>query len=182
MEASKGPVIRDIKTLDDPFVHTLQDIYSAGNQTTKALPKLIDEATHPDLKQGFETRLRQTKTQIRRLEKVFQMTGHSPMTVTCAAINGIIEEAGEIADQDALDAPLMASAQTVERDEITRCGAPIAWAKCLGQAPGTGGLCRRAPADPRRRRRPPPPAHRHGGASGQPARPGSDPGARKALR
>ena len=136
MEASKGPVIRDIKTLDDPFVHTLQDIYSAGNQTTKALPKLIDEATHPDLKQGFETRLRQTKTQIRRLEKVFQMTGHSPMTVTCAAINCIIEEAGEIADQDALDAPLMASAQTVERDEITRCGAPIAWAKCLGQVPG----------------------------------------------
>lgn len=50
MEASKGPVIRDIKTLDDLFVHGLQDIYSAGNQTTKALPKLIDEATHSDLK------------------------------------------------------------------------------------------------------------------------------------
>lgn len=31
----------DIKTMDDLFVHTLQDIYYAENQITKALPQMI---------------------------------------------------------------------------------------------------------------------------------------------
>jgi ferritin-like metal-binding protein YciE len=139
-----GLFTRDIKTLDDLFVHTLQDIYYAENQITKALPKMIAKATHPELKQGFETHLRQTETQIQRLEKVFQMHGHSPKAVTCPAINGIIEEAnevaGEIADKDVLDAALVASAQAVEHYEITRYGTLIAWAKRLGREDCAGVL------------------------------------------
>ena len=131
-----GLFTRDIKTLDDLFVHTLQDIYYAENQITKALPKMIAKATHPELKQGFETHLRQTENQILRLEKVFQMHGHSPKAVTCPAINGIIEEAnevaGEIADKDVLDAALVASAQAVEHYEIARYGTLKTWASQLG--------------------------------------------------
>ncbi|KQP30849.1 hypothetical protein ASF49_12835 [Methylobacterium sp. Leaf104] len=132
-----GSFSRDIKTLDDFFVRTLQDIYYAENQITKALPKMIAKVTHPELKQAFETHLRQTENQIQRLEKVFQMHGHSPKAVTCPAINGIIEEAnevaGEIADKDVLDAALVASAQAVEHYEITRYGTLIAWAERLGR-------------------------------------------------
>jgi ferritin-like metal-binding protein YciE len=132
-----GLFTHDIKTLDDLFVHTLQDIYYAEHQITKALPKMIAKATHPELKQSFETHLRQTETQIQRLEQVFQMHGHKPKAVTCPAINGIIEEAnevaGEIADKDVLDAALIASAQAVEHYEITRYGTLIAWAKRLGR-------------------------------------------------
>jgi len=139
-----GLFTRDIKTLDDLFVHTLQDIYYAENQITKALPKMIAKATHPELKQGFETHLRQTETQIQRLEKVFQMHSHSPKAVTCPAINGIIEEAnevaGEIADKDVLYAALVASAQAVEHYEITRYGTLIAWAKRLGREDCAGVL------------------------------------------
>lgn len=139
-----GLFTRDIKTLDDLFVHTLQDIYYAEHQITKALPKMIGKATHPELKQGFETHLRQTETQIQRLEKVFQMHGHSPKAVTCPAIDGILEEAnevaGEIADTDVLDAALVASAQAVEHYEITRYGTLIAWAKRLGRDDCAGVL------------------------------------------
>jgi ferritin-like metal-binding protein YciE len=139
-----GLFTRDIKTLDDLFVHTLQDIYYAENQITKALPKMIAKATHPELKQGFETHLRQTETQIQRLEKVFQMHRHSPKAVTCPAINGLIEEAnevaGEIADKDVLDAALVASAQAVEHYEITRYGTLIAWAKRLRREDCAGVL------------------------------------------
>lgn len=132
-----GLFTKDIKTLDDLFVHTLQDIYYAENQITKALPKMIDKATDPQLKQGFETHLRETENQIKRLEQVFQMHGHQPKAVDCPAIDGIIKEAnetaGEISDKEVLDAALLASAQAVEHYEITRYGTLIAWAKRLGR-------------------------------------------------
>jgi len=127
----------EIKTLDDLFVHTLQDIYYAENQITKALPTMIAKATDPQLKQGFETHLTETQNQIKRLEQVFQMHGHQPKGVTCPAIDGIIEEAndvsGDVADKEVLDAALLASAQAVEHYEITRYGTLIAWAKQLGR-------------------------------------------------
>ena len=49
-----GLFTKDIATLHDLFLHTLQDIYYAENQITKALPKMIDKATDPQLKQSFE--------------------------------------------------------------------------------------------------------------------------------
>ena len=56
-----GLFSKDIKTLDDLFVHTLQDIYYAENQITKALPKMIEKATDPQLKQAFQTHLAETE-------------------------------------------------------------------------------------------------------------------------
>ena len=132
-----GLFSKDIKTLDDLFVHTLQDIYYAENQITKALPKMIAKATDAQLKRGFQTHLTETENQIKRLEQVFRMHGHEPKGVNCPAINGIIEEAnevaGDVADKEVLDAALLASAQAVEHYEITRYGTLIAWAKQLGR-------------------------------------------------
>src|ERR687893_2574097 len=132
-----GLFTKDIKSLDDLFHHTLQDIYYAEQQITKALPKMIAKATDPQLKQGFETHLRETEGQIKRLEQVFQMHGQSPKGVDCPAIDGIIKEANEVAsdvaDKEVLDAALLASAQAVEHYEITRYGTLIAWAQQLGR-------------------------------------------------
>ncbi len=132
-----GLFASDIKTLDDLFVHQLQDIYYAEQQITKALPKMISKANDPKLKQGFETHLQETQGQIKRLEQVFEMHGHKPKAVDCPAIDGIIKEAnetaGEIGDKEVLDAALVASAQAVEHYEITKYGTLIAWAKRLGR-------------------------------------------------
>ncbi len=132
-----GLFTKDIETLDDLFVHQLQDIYYAENQIMRALPTMISKATDQQLKQGFEMHLRETEGQIRRLEQVFQMHGKSPKAVDCPAIDGIIEEAnetaGDIADKEVLDAALVASAQAVEHYEITRYGTLVAWAKRLGR-------------------------------------------------
>jgi ferritin-like metal-binding protein YciE len=128
---------KDIETLDDLFVHTLQDIYYAENQITKALPKMIEKASNPQLKQGFESHLGETRNQIKRLEQVFQMHGHEPQAVNCPAIDGIISEAddvaADVADKEVLDAALVASAQAVEHYEIARYGTLVAWAKQLGR-------------------------------------------------
>jgi ferritin-like metal-binding protein YciE len=132
-----GLFTKDIQTLDDLFVHQLQDIYYAENQITKALPTMIGKATDPALKAGFEQHLAETQNQIKRLERVFEMHGQKVKAVDCPAIDGIIKEAnetaGEIADKEVLDAALIASAQAVEHYEITKYGTLIAWARQLGR-------------------------------------------------
>lgn len=132
-----GLFSKDIKTFDDLFVHTLQDIYYAENKIVKSLPKMIDKATSPQLKQGFETHLHETENHVKRLEQVFKMHGAEVKAVTCPAIDGIIKEAdelsGDIADKEVLDAALAAAAQAVEHYEITRYGTLVAWAKQLGR-------------------------------------------------
>ena len=128
---------KDIKTMDDLFVHTLRDIYYAEKQIVGALPDMIEKSQDPQLKQGFQTHLGESKTHVQRLEKVFQMHGKQPQGVDCPAIDGILEEAndvaGEIEDKAVLDAALIAAAQAVEHYEITRYGSLIAWAKQLGR-------------------------------------------------
>lgn len=128
---------KDIATFDDLFLHQLQDVYYAENQITKALPKMVEKATDPALKDGFQTHLKETEGQIARLDRVFDMIGEKPKGATCPAIDGIIKEAnevaGEIADKAVLDAALIASAQAVEHYEITRYGTLIAWANQLGK-------------------------------------------------
>ena len=128
---------KDIKTMDDLFVHTLRDIYYAERQIVQALPDMIEKAHDAQLKQGFETHLRETENHVKRLEKVFQMHGTEPLGVDCPAIDGIIEEAddvaGDVEDSAVLDAALIAAAQTVEHYEITRYGSLIAWAQLLGR-------------------------------------------------
>ena len=130
-------LVSNIATLEDLFVHTLQDIYYAENKITKALPKMASKATDQSLRSGFEQHLRETEGQIQRLEQVFGMLGLSAQAVDCPAIDGIIKEAnqisGEIGDKEVLDAALLASAQAVEHYEITRYGTLIAWAKQLGR-------------------------------------------------
>ena len=132
-----GLLTKPIKTLDDLFVHTLQDIYYAEQQITKALPKMISKVSDQTLKQGFETHLNETRNQIKRLEQVFKMHGQEPKAVTCPAIDGILTEANEILgdakDSDVLDAAAAAAAQAVEHYEIARYGTLIAWARELGR-------------------------------------------------
>ena len=132
-----GLFSKDIKSMDDLFVHTLQDIYYAENQILKSLPDMIEKAHNPKLKQGFQAHLNETKNHIKRLEQVFQLEGKSVRSIDCPAIDGILEEAddviGDVDDTDVLDAAVIAAAQAVEHYEITRYGALIAWAKQLGR-------------------------------------------------
>jgi ferritin-like metal-binding protein YciE len=128
---------KDIKTMDDLFVHTLRDIYYAEKQILKSLPEMIEKATDPQLKQAFQMHLGETKNHVTRVEQVFKMHGVEAKGVDCPAIDGIIEEANDVAsdvqDKEVLNAALAAAAQAVEHYEITRYGSLMAWAKQLGR-------------------------------------------------
>jgi len=128
---------KDIKTMNDLFVHTLRDIYYAEQQLVKALPNMVEKASDPGLKQAFQAHLGETKNQVTRLEQVFKMHGEEAKAVDCPAIDGIIEEAddvaGDVDDKQVLDAALAAAAQAAEHYEISRYGSLIAWARRLGR-------------------------------------------------
>jgi ferritin-like metal-binding protein YciE len=132
-----GLFSKDIKTMDDLFLYTLQDIYYAENKIVKSLPNMIKEASETQLRQGLQSHLRETEGHVKGLEQVFQMIGQKPKSVDCPAIDGIIEEAdevtGEVEDLAVLDAAIIAAGQAVEHYEITRYGSVIAWAKRVGR-------------------------------------------------
>jgi ferritin-like metal-binding protein YciE len=133
-----GLFTKDIKTMNDLFVHMLRDVYYAEKQILKALPEMVQKASDSQLKQGFQTHLRETEGQVKRLDQVFELIGQKAQGVDCPAIDGIIEEAdevaGEVADKAVLDAALIAAAQAVEHYEMTRYGTLIAWAKQLNHS------------------------------------------------
>jgi len=133
-----GIFSKDLKTLDDLFVHTLRDIYYAEKQIEKALPEMIEKAKEPSLKQAFQSHLGETRNHVKRVEQVFKMHGVEVKGVDCPAIDGIIEEADDVAseveDKKVLDAALIAAAQAVEHYEMTRYGTLVAWAKQLGRS------------------------------------------------
>jgi ferritin-like metal-binding protein YciE len=132
-----GLFSKPIKSLDDLFLHTLKDIYYAENQIVKSLPKMVDKATDPALKSAFQSHLAETKGQVTRLERIFQMLNEEAKGTTCAAMDGILDEAkevmGEIDDKMVLDAGMLSAAQAVEHYEITRYGTLIAFARRLGR-------------------------------------------------
>jgi ferritin-like metal-binding protein YciE len=132
-----GLFTRDIKTMNDLFVHQLQDIYYAEKQLVKALQEMAGKATDKQLKDGFLAHLDETRNHVQRLEQVFKMHGAAAKAIDCPAIDGIIEEAnevaGDVADKAVLDAALINAGQAAEHYEIARYGSLIAWAKLLGR-------------------------------------------------
>jgi len=131
-----GLFTKGIASMDDLFLHVLQDVYYAETQIVSVLPDMIEKATNRELTAALKDHLAETKTQVSRLGQVFQLLGQDPKGTRCPAINGLITEAneiaGEVADKKVLDATIIAAAQAVEHYEITRYGSLVAWAEELG--------------------------------------------------
>ncbi|CDX40102.1 ferritin-like domain-containing protein [Mesorhizobium sp. WSM4935] len=127
-EASNG--------LESLFVDGLKDIYYAEKKILKTLPKMAKAASAEEVSAAFEKHRVETEGHVDRLEKVFEILGKPARGKTCPAIDGIIEEGSEILEEyknePALDAGLVAAAQSVEHYEIARYGTLIAWAEQLG--------------------------------------------------
>lgn len=124
------------ETLQDLLIHQLQDIYSAEQMLTQALPKLQDKASTEALVTAFSDHLAETQKQVTRLDRVFQILGERPRGVKCKAMEGLIEEAQQILDEDGnesvIDAGIIAAAQRVEHYEISAYGSAKAFAALLG--------------------------------------------------
>ena len=124
-----------MKTLHDLFVDELKDLYSAENQLTKALPKMAKAASSDELREAFESHLKETEGQIKRLDKIFKKLDASPKGKKCKAMEGLVEEGKEAIELDAedvvRDAALIAAAQRVEHYEMAGYGTVRTYAQLL---------------------------------------------------
>lgn len=123
--------------LEKFFTDQLKDIYYAEQQLTKVLPKMEEAATTEELKEAFSDHLHQTKKQIRRLEKVFEMLGKKAEGKKCEAIEGLAKETDTIiketqAGSMTRDAALIIAAQKVEHYEIASYGGLVQLALTMG--------------------------------------------------
>jgi ferritin-like metal-binding protein YciE len=124
------------KKLDTLFRDTLKDIYFAEKKILAALPKMAKAARSDDLRAAFEKHRKETEQQVKRLDQVFRLIEAKPQGKNCPAIIGMIEEGQEVMEDykgsPALDAGLLAAAQSVEHYEISRYGTLRTWAEELG--------------------------------------------------
>jgi ferritin-like metal-binding protein YciE len=133
---SKETTMAKLKSLDDLLVHELQDIFDAEKQITRALPKMVKAASHPELQAAFEEHLEQTEGQIERLEQVFKLLGIPAKGKKCDGMAGLIEEGKKMIEENGepsvKDAALIAAAQKVEHYEIASYGCVCTYAEMLG--------------------------------------------------
>ena len=124
------------KTMKDAFIDELRDAYDGEKQLIKALPKLAKAATSPQLSEAFRLHLEETKGQVVRLEKCFELLGEKVRGKHCDGIAGIVEEGKSIMEEDfgpeLMDAALVSGAQRAEHYEMASYGSLIAWARTLG--------------------------------------------------
>ncbi|MBN8710870.1 MAG: hypothetical protein BGO12_14770 [Verrucomicrobia bacterium 61-8] len=122
--------------LNELFINELRDLYSAESQLIQALPKMAEAACDPRLKSAFESHLRETEEQARRLEEIFSGLGEKPTGETCKAMEGLVKESSEYVkaggNPDVRDAGLIGAAQRVEHYEMAGYGTARALASRLG--------------------------------------------------
>jgi ferritin-like metal-binding protein YciE len=124
------------KKLDKLFHDALKDMYFAEKKILTALPKMAKAARSDGLRAAFDKHRAETEQQVKRLDQVFGLIDAKPQGKTCPAIIGMIEEGQEVMEEykgsPALDAGLLAAAQSVEHYEISRYGTLRTWAEELG--------------------------------------------------
>jgi ferritin-like metal-binding protein YciE len=123
-------------SLKQIYVSELQEQRSAEEQLIQALPKMSEMAHDAALGAALQEHLRETRTQLDRLDEVLSRHGAEPREHRDRSMETILGEAGKwammIDDPEPRDAAMIASAQRIEHYEIAVYGTLATWAKQLG--------------------------------------------------
>jgi len=125
------------KTVRCLLVDELRTLLSLEHQVVRALPHMVEAAECQGLKKAFNSHFKETKKQVRRLEKIFRLMNIQKKPRFCKAAKGLVQECNqvlrEIRKKSALkDAALISKAQRIEHYEISAYGTARAFAKELG--------------------------------------------------
>jgi ferritin-like metal-binding protein YciE len=129
------------KTLHDLFHETLKDVYYLEKRLTLTFTKMAKGAGSQELSIIFEKHRDEAETQVQRLGLIFGILGKQPEGRAWTAVDGIVEEAHAILvhyrSSPALDAGLVAAAQTIEHYALIRYSTLKRWAGVLGLTDAT---------------------------------------------
>jgi ferritin-like metal-binding protein YciE len=126
----------NLDSLRKLYVDQLQRLHSAETQITEALPKMIQSASEPQLKNALQTHLQETRGHVARLEQILNQATGSVDSKKSKGIAALISE-GEDVIKDAVDASvrdagIIAAAQKVEHYEMAAYGTVRTFAEILG--------------------------------------------------
>jgi ferritin-like metal-binding protein YciE len=125
-----------MEALQKLLQNELEDLYDAEQQIVKALPKMIEGSSSPELQRALKQHLEVTQNQVTRLEQVFERLGEKTRKKPCKGMAGIIAEGSELLQEDledsTMDAGIIGAAQKVEHYEIASYGTARTLAQTLG--------------------------------------------------
>lgn len=125
-----------LESLHNLYIFELQDLYGAEEQILKALPKVIEKTTSPELRQALSNHLEQTRGHVSRLEQIFEMHGEDAKKQKCKGMQGVLSEGDDLIGHDAppevRDAAVIAACQRVEHYEMAAYGTVRTYARQMG--------------------------------------------------
>ncbi|MBA3649083.1 MAG: DUF892 family protein [Chitinophagales bacterium] len=128
--------MKEINDLEDLFYHEIQVLWSAEKLLVEAIPKMIEKAKHPALKNSLAFHLAETDQHKVAMEFIAKQFGIDPEGDFNPGMKGIIEEGEKVMSKDvtdeALDAAIIAGSQKVEHYEISGYGSAACYAEMLG--------------------------------------------------
>jgi len=112
-----------LQSADDLFLTEVQDLYDAEKQILRTLPRVARNAGNKELTTAFRDHVEETRTQIKRLEQIFEMIGKKAKSHPCKGMKGIVEETQEIIAEEAPseslhDCAIAGAARKVEHYEM----------------------------------------------------------------
>lgn len=123
-------------SLQDLMLEELREIYSAEKLALRAYPRLRKTIQTQSLRKAVDHHIEQTKEQVERLGKLFEMMDARTRGKTCHAMQGLLEEAQEHAEADLapelMEVMLLGDLQKVEHYEIAAYGSARSHAEALG--------------------------------------------------
>jgi ferritin-like metal-binding protein YciE len=126
-----------METFEELFQNGLEYIYDAEKQLTKALPKMAQAASSPQLREAFEQHQRETEQHVRRIEQIFSLLGARSSGKSNIVLEAMTKEAEQMIDKteaSALrDAALIVAGNQVEHWEMASYGSLRTFAELLGR-------------------------------------------------
>jgi ferritin-like metal-binding protein YciE len=126
-----------LASLKDLYFDELGDLYDAETQIIRTLPRLVEAARAPELREALKKHCDESRLHLERLELIFTHWGERRRVKPCAGLAGIVQEADERLNQvttdDARDAAIIGVAQRIEHYEIAAYGCARTYARRLNR-------------------------------------------------
>jgi len=125
-----------MKTMNDLFLHFLQDIYYAEKAFAKSSSKIMKAVGNEEVRDILRKAKEHAHAPIEALDRVFEAIDKRPRGKVCEAMNGLLAECQEAIEEGesgpVLDAALIACLQGIKTYEVTRYGSLLAFARQMG--------------------------------------------------
>ena len=127
----------EITTPRELFLHELGDILYVERQLANAtLPRLIDEVSDDEFRNGLESHLEQTRGHVANVEQVFKLLGEEPKVETCVGFDGLKKEHDQLVEESSsslIDIVDVGAAARTENYEIAAYEGLRRMAKAMGE-------------------------------------------------